>query len=389
MEKYNSKISLILSIIILISTFFMSIGYAAINNITSEISGTVRAVPQSGVFIYDVTYVSNNGANVSSSKINSYYRTVLDSKMVLGNSSTSTITYTISIYNNSAQTYAYAGTTYDSDFYDNENITFALNGLSLNDTISAGQTKTFNITFSYADGNTTNNTLNSWINFQFKNNYTISYNDVTVSDGVQTNIAEGLTYTNTFTPAPGDISVTMGGTSLTKDTDYTYANGTLSIPNVTGNLVITGVTVNNYDVVLASTADTTVTFDLSGMTYDELIEQVFTFTNNTGKNITRIDVRLIAMTKKTGNSTGSQYVYPRVDYTSSTGAATTKKSNGIALYGSTSDPAEQNKTTYMAISNPGIPNGSTFEYVCEERTHNSIVEVTSLVSMELTFTYSS
>ena len=48
------------------------------------------------------------------------------------------------------------------------------------------------------------------------------------------------TYSYTFTIPPVIQNITMGGVRLIWGTDYTYANGTLTIPNVTGNLVING-----------------------------------------------------------------------------------------------------------------------------------------------------
>ena len=48
------------------------------------------------------------------------------------------------------------------------------------------------------------------------------------------------TYTYTFTGSPVIESIIMGDRTLTINTDYTYSNGTLTIPNVTGNLVISG-----------------------------------------------------------------------------------------------------------------------------------------------------
>ena len=48
------------------------------------------------------------------------------------------------------------------------------------------------------------------------------------------------TYTYTFAGAPTIQSVQMGNSTLVLNTDYTYTGGTLTIPQVTGNLVITG-----------------------------------------------------------------------------------------------------------------------------------------------------
>ena len=48
------------------------------------------------------------------------------------------------------------------------------------------------------------------------------------------------TYTYTFAGSPVIESIIMGNRTLVINTDYTYSNGTLTIPNVTGNLVISG-----------------------------------------------------------------------------------------------------------------------------------------------------
>ena len=68
------------------------------------------------------------------------------------------------------------------------------------------------------------------------------------------------TYSYTFAIPPVIQSITMGGTPLVENTDYTYTNGTLTIPNVTGNLVIQGDSVAQ---------NVNVTFDNDGYpTYD-------------------------------------------------------------------------------------------------------------------------
>lgn len=48
------------------------------------------------------------------------------------------------------------------------------------------------------------------------------------------------TFSYAFTIPPIIQSITMGGNTLVLNTDYTYTNGTLTIPDVTGNLVIQG-----------------------------------------------------------------------------------------------------------------------------------------------------
>lgn len=72
------------------------------------------------------------------------------------------------------------------------------------------------------------------------------------------------TYSYTFAILPVIQSITMGGTPLVANTDYTYINGTLTIPNVTGNLVIQGDS-------LAQNVN--VTFDNDGVTNTVTVAQ--------------------------------------------------------------------------------------------------------------------
>ena len=67
------------------------------------------------------------------------------------------------------------------------------------------------------------------------------------------------TYSYTFAIPPVIQSITMGGNALVLNTDYTYTNGTLTISNVTGNLVIQG----DDDA-----QNVNVTFDVDGNTVD-------------------------------------------------------------------------------------------------------------------------
>ena len=233
----NTKI--IWPILILVSVCFMSVGYAAISSISLDITGTAAATTQSGLFITDVTYKSNVGADTVNSMINNFIGSIMNSTVVLGTSNNSSITYEVEVYNSTDNDYAFKSTTYEENFYDNNGIKFELSGMSKNTVIPSKQSKKFNITFFYENGANVSNTLNSYLNFSFGKNRTITYTNI--EGTYQSNIAEGLTYTNTFSPAPDDIEVSMGGNALTKGTDFTYTNGALTISNVTGNLVITGV----------------------------------------------------------------------------------------------------------------------------------------------------
>lgn len=161
----------IFSIVLIIATLFMGVGYASINAISLDISGEVIAQVQDGIFITNIKYneeLSNN-VLVDDSKINSAYQTNLDSSITL-NSSDSVFSYDITVYNSSDISYYFNEVDYTlgSDTYSNSNITFRLEGLNDNDVIVAGDYKTFSIVFYYLDStNITSNVLNSVLNFKF------------------------------------------------------------------------------------------------------------------------------------------------------------------------------------------------------------------------------
>ena len=163
----NSKVFLLL---IVVSTFFLGIGYAQISSIKLSVSGTSTAKAQTGIVITDVTYSSNNNANTTNSKINTYYQSMLDSTIVLGNTLDSNITYNVSIINMSSDNVLFDKVVYGESFYDNNDIVFELTNLNPNDPLNAGQTINFQITFKYKTDLTevTNNVLNSYLNFKFK-----------------------------------------------------------------------------------------------------------------------------------------------------------------------------------------------------------------------------
>lgn len=76
-------------------------------------------------------------------------------------------------------------------------------------------------------------------------NFTVTGN---ISNGRLSNsgttVQMGGTYTGTISPnsnytTPGSITVTMNGVTLTSGTDYTYRSGNITIPSVSGDIVIT------------------------------------------------------------------------------------------------------------------------------------------------------
>ena len=170
--KMISKHSLILCLL-LMTILLMGIGYAAINSITGEISGTVIAEQQNDVFITSVEYVSDVDADLANSNIKYYKGTYMQSTVKLSETNPSSeITYKVTVYNNSENTYPFLTTLFGEEFYDNPNIVFEIKdtGFKVGDLINGKETKEIYITFKYKDGVLPENkTLNSNINFKIAN----------------------------------------------------------------------------------------------------------------------------------------------------------------------------------------------------------------------------
>lgn len=168
----NKKVTInfLLMMAIIFSTCFLAIGYAAINPITLDIDGTAVASAQEGVFIANAVYDSNIDGEQQYSKINNYIQTTLNSSISLSNSNpNSSITYAITIYNNTNLNYFFIGTSYLEKFYDNLGITYDLEGIKEYDVLEPQNEITFNITFRYKDNTIAeSNELNSYIEFLFE-----------------------------------------------------------------------------------------------------------------------------------------------------------------------------------------------------------------------------
>lgn len=158
MEK---KSSILIAVMLFFAFCFICVGYAQVST-NLDFSGNVQATPQKGVFIADAV-----GLNGSSSRVNAYISTTLNSTTTLANSS-STVTYDVTLYNNSNYVYVFNGEKYLDTAYDNKNITYTITGLKKGDEIQAESYLEFSITFKYNSGaSTQNNVLNSIINFEF------------------------------------------------------------------------------------------------------------------------------------------------------------------------------------------------------------------------------
>ena len=154
--------------LIVIATLLMGIGYAS-KTLTLDIKGTLVTQTPKEVLITDIK--CNEGAI-----INNYNKTIIDSKIILGNDNNSSVTCQVTLKNNTDNKYAFKEIIYGSDFYDNNDIIVKTN---IKKIINKNETKTFELTFKYKETTEiTNNELNSIINLKFEKCHTITYENI-------------------------------------------------------------------------------------------------------------------------------------------------------------------------------------------------------------------
>ena len=170
MVNKTAKYKNLFLLLLIIASFFMSIGYASINSILLDINSTANVITKKRLQIIDIQTANENN---SIGNISFFDRTYFYTTTTLSNNDgESSVTYSITISNNTPYRYGYIDAKYvlGEDSYDNENITFELSGLNTETVLQSGDVLTFNITFKYKDAtNITNNVLNGGVNFIFKN----------------------------------------------------------------------------------------------------------------------------------------------------------------------------------------------------------------------------
>lgn len=287
LKRAKSK-NLILLHFVLACLVFLSIGCASITATTGEIEGTVYAEAQDGVFIADVMYDSNIGAALEESKVLYYYGTMLNTKVQLGTNSDSSITYKVTLHNNSASTYQLYDVSYlkgDPSIYSNENITYEIRGFSLGDKINAGETKYTYITFKYKAGVSSDTTLTSFLNFNFAlkaKQYTINFdaNEGTVSTSSKVvdfystygelpmPTREGYTFEGWYTEKDEGVEITEESI-LEKNEDQTlYAHWTANQFTITFDADGGSVSTSSKTVIYNSTYGTLPIPARTGYTFD-------------------------------------------------------------------------------------------------------------------------
>jgi len=238
-KKNIGVLNKIFPLMIVMSTLFMGIGYAALNSITLDISGNATAQNQNGVYITDIEYKNSTNADMENTKIISTYKTMINSDVVLSDvDASSSITYTVTVYNATDDSYMFDGVKYEEDFYSNVDIVCETVGLEQGDILKKRSYMTFDIVFKYDDSTVPeNNVLNSYINLSFIKVYSIAYVNIANNNLPKYAAANETLVLNFQNNIPLDVDVYVND-SLT--TDYTYSDNTVSVSNVTGDIKMVG-----------------------------------------------------------------------------------------------------------------------------------------------------
>lgn len=240
-NKKSTTYKKVYPFLLLFATLFMGIGYAAVNSITGNILGNATALANDGVFIETADLIAHENVSEESCNVNLSSKTTLSTSIDLGNNVNAYCTFEVTIRNNTTDRYMYTGDFTDNEFYldqngaYNEDIVYEITGITENYVLDVGLTTTLQIKFKYKSSDTSQNTLNSYVNFSFKKMYSVTYDNI---EGNYQNYAlDGENFIVNFSDKNYDeLSVKMNGEEYN---NFTYENKILTINNVTGNIVIT------------------------------------------------------------------------------------------------------------------------------------------------------
>lgn len=354
-RKYNSKYNLF-SFLLVIASMIMGIGYATVNSVTMEISGVAIADIKREVYISSAVVLKNDN-DLPKANVNMFYKTVLNSTVILGRKPKSNISIQITIQNATNDNYQFKGVEYmfGKDTYSNEDIAFYLVGLKKGDILKKGEAITFTITFHYKDNKfTRNNILNSYLNFNFDklNAFSITYKGI-VNNDYPTKIYEDENLEIVFTePIPKKVSVT-------NVEDFKYNNGVLYIHNALGNITISSFEKIDFLVVGNKKV---IEVDLGWLKHDktininELFELTLTGKNLTERKINKIDI-IYTYNSKTGSKQSMESILTINDNSYTNSVFLDRKHDGEIITTFDNLNIESNDTFIINHSIDKITNG--------------------------------
>lgn len=242
----KNKLGTAFLLIIIISTCMLSIGYAAINNITETIEGTIAATPKEGIFIADVTYLPKESRNVNKQVINNYTDTILNSSVELNRRKNAQAVYKVDVCNTTDETVYYLGPLVEegSEFYSNEAIEHIEKKIIVHETeLPPHSCISFDLIFKFKSNQLPLGKgpvkLDSIIKYKFGKRFDITYENINnpnlpkyayEKEPIDIQFADG---DNT-----SDISVYENNKLKAKDKYYTFENNLLHINNPQGNIKV-------------------------------------------------------------------------------------------------------------------------------------------------------
>jgi len=239
-SKTDNKVYLyILSFLLIITIFAMSVGYAIYSNLL-PINGTISIGYVGNVEITNITLLDSS--NIVSKTTPTYHLLTANFDIIFPQSTTASITYQIELTNNSKTTYIYDGITINNDTSEENTITTTITGISNGTEIAAGDRVTFNLTFSVSD-----------LQEETEMNIEAIINGTTDNTG---------TFLVSVSPTTGSLKSpnTMANFTLSVINTYSYSRSfTLSLSN--NNLLLTDAYGNSLSS-LTIGANTEATYDI-------------------------------------------------------------------------------------------------------------------------------
>ena len=116
------------------------------------------------------------------------------------------------------------------------------------------------------------------------------------------------------------------------------------------------------------------------MSFDEFLATNFSFTNNSGKKISKLGVQVTAQIRKAGSGSGSQYITATL-YINGTSSGNFP-SVVLSTYSTTTAEVESVERT----KNVSILDGGTF-YIDFSATKSNIISIEEMTNLKLKITY--
>lgn len=233
-KRSNHKI--VICVITVLTVCFLSIGFSAFQNnlYIDGIKATVRIDKDVRIMNFKINKVNNAVSLYEDYNINN-----VTSEINLL-SSDSYIIYDVDIYNLGNVIMGIKDITINDDNLKLEVLDYNLKDKLCSDNIcTLGVKKTIRLKISYKDNkyNPENTTYKIRADFDFRQLHNISYKNVEHSN-LQTEIIDGDTLSIKIqNPSKPILKVFMDGNRLSSD-KYTYTNGVLTVPNVTGDIIV-------------------------------------------------------------------------------------------------------------------------------------------------------